>query len=47
MQNQYEKNSKKGYATISRKTHEELKISDSGLVTYKKLAYIAAFSEVE
>ena len=37
----------KAYATISKKTHKDLKISDSGLGIYEKLPYNAASPDLE
>ena len=38
---------KKRYAAISKKNHKDLKISDTGLVIYEELPYIAASPDLE
>ena len=38
---------KKGYATISKKLHEDLKMSDSGFVIYEELSCIAVSPDLK
>ena len=42
-----EQHATKCYATISKKNHKDLKISDSGLVIYEESPYIAASPNLE
>ena len=42
-----EQHPKKRYATISKKNHKDLKISNSGLVMYEELPYIAVSLHLE
>ena len=42
-----EQHAKKGYVTILKKIHKDLKISDSGLVIYEELPYMAASPDLE
>ena len=43
----YRANAKKGYATISKKLHKDLKISDSGFVIYEELSCIAVSPDLK